>query len=115
QQGVTEDLAGSGAWYLESDVLRYDPNKDTERLLWASGFETFEGHFAGQRLLYFGGQASMPPYSGPPVTTPSPAPSSELPGATPTQGPFSAPAVANPSPQPARPVGPALELASALI
>ncbi|HLY64680.1 MAG TPA: glycosyltransferase family 39 protein [Chloroflexota bacterium] len=55
EQAVPQLLAGAGAWYVESDVLRYDPNKDTERLLAADGYQAYDGHFTGQRLEYFAG------------------------------------------------------------
>ena len=60
QQTVDELLAAGGVWYLEADLLRYDPTHDTERRLAASGYQVSDRHFAGQRLEYFAGAASGP-------------------------------------------------------
>ncbi|MBV8084743.1 MAG: hypothetical protein JO247_08000, partial [Chloroflexi bacterium] len=56
EQAVRDVIAGSAAWYLEADVDRYDPHHDGERLLAADGYEAFEGHFGGQRAVYFASQ-----------------------------------------------------------
>ena len=60
RQTVNELLAAGGVWYLETDLLRYDPNHDTERLLAADGYQTSDSHFAGQRLEYFASSAAGP-------------------------------------------------------
>ncbi|MFI5265761.1 MAG: hypothetical protein ACHQ7M_00125, partial [Chloroflexota bacterium] len=49
-----------GVWYLETDLLRYDPNHDTERLLAANGYQASDNHFASQRLEFFAGSAAGP-------------------------------------------------------
>jgi hypothetical protein len=60
EQAVITLLANGGVWYVESDVLRYDPRKDTERLLATNGYQALDTHFAGQRLEYFAGSAAGP-------------------------------------------------------
>src|SRR5439155_715843 len=46
-------LAAGGVWYLESDVDRYDPRHDVQRLLARDGYQALDVHFAGQRAEYF--------------------------------------------------------------
>ena len=58
QATVDELLARGGVWYLESDLLRYDPHHNAERLLAADGYQASDLHFAGQRLEYFAGLPS---------------------------------------------------------
>ncbi|HEX6513239.1 MAG TPA: hypothetical protein VF157_13125, partial [Chloroflexota bacterium] len=60
ERTVQELLAGN-VWYLESDLDRYDPTHDVERLLATYGFQAYDIHFDGQRLEYFAGPAAGPP------------------------------------------------------
>lgn len=60
EQTIEQLLAAGGVWYVESDVDRYDPRHDVERLLAARGYQAADLHFAGQRLEYFGGAALGP-------------------------------------------------------
>lgn len=60
QDTVNQLLGAGGVWYVESDVDRYDPRHDTERLLAARGYEALDLHFAGQRLEYFAGSPAGP-------------------------------------------------------
>jgi hypothetical protein len=60
EQAIHDLLAAGGVWYVESDVLRYDPRKDVERLLAANGYQARDLHFRGQRLEYFGGSPAGP-------------------------------------------------------
>jgi len=60
QDVVRQLLARGGVWYLESDVDRYDPHHDVERLLAADGYQALDLHFAGQRAEYFAGSPVGP-------------------------------------------------------
>jgi len=60
ERSVHELLDSGSVWYLESDVDRYDPRHDVERLLLSEGYPALDVHFAGQRAEYFAGSAIGP-------------------------------------------------------